>query len=102
MSQLRRYEVLVPLVLNDGKPAPESLVAEAFMELRERFNSASWETQVVRGVWEHGGAVYQDNFTRFFVDVPDLPEHREGFKEKLKRDFNQLDIWITSHPIDVI
>ena len=105
MSLLRRYEVLVPLVFNDGAPVPEALVTEAFMELRERFGAASWETQVLRGAWEHEGEIYQDNLTRFFVDVPDLPEHREffkGFKERLKRRFNQLDVWITSHPIDVI
>lgn len=105
MSALRRYEILVPLVFNDGTQVPESLVAETFTELRARFGAASWETQTLRGVWEQAGTIYQDNFTRFFVDVPDLPEHREffkGFKERLKQRFNQLDVWITSHPVDVI
>ena len=48
---------------------------------------------------------YLDNLTRFFVDVPDLPGHRAffvDFKEKLKARFDQLEIWITSHPLDVI
>ena len=43
--------------------------------------------------------------TRFFVDVPDVPEHRaffREFKERLKVRFDQLEIWITSHPLDVI
>jgi len=59
----------------------------------------------VRGAWEHEGTVYQDNLTRFFVDVEDLPEHRaffRQFKEQLKARFDQLEIWITSHPLDVI
>jgi len=34
MSLSRRYEVLVPLVFNDGTPVPESLLAETFAELR--------------------------------------------------------------------
>ena len=105
MSSLRRYEVLVPLVFNDGKPVPESLLAETFEELRERFGAASWETQTLRGVWEQEGITYQDNLTRFFVDVADLPEHRQffkDFKERLKGRFHQLDVWITSHPIDLI
>ena len=105
MSSLRRYEVLVPLVFNDGNPVPEALVSRTFIELREKFGAVSWETQVVRGGWEHEGTVYQDNLTRFVVDVPDLPEHREFFKrlkEELKQRFNQLDVWITSHPVDVI
>ena len=72
---------------------------------RNSGGAASWETQVLRGAWEESGALYHDNLTRFFVDVPDKPEHREffkGFKERLKERFHQLDVWITSHPIDVI
>ena len=105
MSALRRYEILLPLVFNDGTPVPEELLAETFIELRRKFGAASWETQVLRGTWEAGGTVYQDNLTRFFVDVTDAPEHREffkSFKERLKARFNQLDVWITSHPIDLI
>jgi len=92
-------------VFNDGTPVPEALLAETFAELRAQFGAASWETQVLRGVWEQEGAVYQDNLTRFFVDVPDVPEHRQFFKEfkqRLKQRFQQLDVWITSHPVDVI
>ena len=105
MSSLRRYEVLVPLVFNDGTAVPESLVTQTFAELRAQFGAASWETQVLRGVWEHEQVTYEDNLTRFFVDVPDLPEHRQffkGIKEKMKQRFHQLDVWITSHPVDVI
>jgi hypothetical protein len=105
MSLLRRYEILVPLLSNDGSPIPEALLAETFAELREKFGAASWETQTVHGSWEQEGTVYRDNLTRFFVDVPDLPEHRaffKAFKEALKTRFNQLDVWITSHPVDVI
>lgn len=105
MNGLRRYEILVPLVFNDGRAVPESLLAQTFTELRNKFGAASWETQTVRGTWEHQGAVYEDNLTRFFVDVTDLPEHRaffREFKEKLKSRFEQLEIWIISHPLDVI
>jgi len=57
MSMLRHYEILVPLVFNDGTPVPESLLAQTFEELRAQFGAASWETQVLRGTWEHEGAV---------------------------------------------
>jgi hypothetical protein len=105
MSLLRRYEILLPLLYNDGRPVPGTLLAETFAELRERFGAASWETQTVQGQWEQEGAIYLDNLTHFFVDVPDLPEHRaffKSFKEKLKLRFDQLDVWITSHSVDVI
>jgi hypothetical protein len=105
MNGWRRYEILVPLLFNDGRPVPEPLLARTFMELREKFGAASWETQTVRGAWEFQGAVYEDNLTRFWVDVPDQPLHREffqEFKERLKTRFEQLEIWITSHELDRI
>lgn len=105
MNGLRRYEILVPLLFNDGQPVPEDLLAKTFAELKEKFGAASWETQAVRGAWEHEGTVYQENLTRFFVDVPDLAEHREffrRFKEILRTRFKQIDIGVTSHPLDVI
>jgi hypothetical protein len=105
MNDLRRYEILVPLRFNDGTPVPGTLLAATFAELRARFGAASWETQTVRGGWEHQGVAYEDNLARFFVDVPDLPEQRaffRQFKEALKARFQQIEIWITSHPIDQI
>jgi hypothetical protein len=53
----------------------------------------------------HEGQVYRDDLVRIFVDVPDLAEHRAWFvefKEQLKRDFRQLDIWITTYSVDVL
>jgi hypothetical protein len=40
---------------------------------------------------------------RVFVDVPDVPESRQFFlelKERLKTRFQQLDIWMTTYPIE--
>src|SRR5438067_13890898 len=105
MSSLRRYEILVPLLFNDGSPVPEALLAQTFTELKEKFGAASWETQVVRGWWEQDGITFRDNLTRFFVDVPDLPEQRlffKDFKRTLKDRFRQVDVWITSHEVEVI
>jgi hypothetical protein len=105
MTALRRYEILVPLLFNDGKHVPSELLTTTLGELRNQFGAASWETQTLRGSWQHAGVTYEDNLTRFFVDVPDSVENREFFiryKETLKRRFDQLEIWITSHPLDVI
>ena len=41
---------------------------------------------------------------RLLADVPDARESREWFlefKERLKRDFRQIDIWMITHPIEV-
>jgi hypothetical protein len=101
----RRYEVLIPLSYNDGSPVPDALIGETVLELRRQFGALSSETQRIIGQWEHEGELYRDENMRLFVDVPDLPENRRfflEFKERLKARFQQLDIWMTSHPIDVL
>lgn len=101
----RRYEILIPSRYNDGREIPEGLFVETLFALRNRFGAVSSETQVIEGEWENAGTVYRDQNFRMFVDVPDTAEHREfflGFKAVLKERFAQLEIWITSHPIDVL
>ena len=102
---MRRYEILLPLRFNDGLAVPADLVGGVVISLRERFGAASCETQTIRGSWQHQGVVYRDDLVRAFVDVPDTVENRAWFvslKERLKRDFQQLDIWIVTHPIEVV
>lgn len=101
----RRYEILIPLSFNDGSSVREALAAETLLELRQQFGAVSAETQTIIGQWEQAGEVYRDEHLRLFVDVLDLPGNREFFlqlKERLKSRFRQLDIWLTSHPIDVL
>jgi hypothetical protein len=105
MTNLRRYEILLPLRFNNGEAVPPELVGETLIELRQRFSAVSWETQTIHGMWEHEDVVYQDDLVRVFADVPDLPEHRQFFAElkgRLKSRFQQLDIWMTTHPIEVM
>jgi hypothetical protein len=105
MSAFRRYEILVPLSFNDGTAVPEFLLRQTFQELEDHFGNASSETQVVRGSSDYYGMEFRDKNARLFVDVPDLPAHREffkRFKELLKGRFQQIDIWITSHPLEVL
>lgn len=104
-SQYRRYEVLLPLRFNDGQPIPDELLGETLLELEEQFGAASCETQSIRGFWRHEGQSYRDESSRIYVDVPDLAENRqffEQYKEKLKARFQQIDIWITAYPVDVL
>ncbi|PWU15836.1 MAG: hypothetical protein C5B50_14755 [Verrucomicrobia bacterium] len=73
--------------------------------MEARFHGVSWENQIVRGIWQESGVIYRDNNTRLILDVPDSAGSREfitNLKQRLKTRFQQLDIWITSHLIDVI
>jgi len=101
----RRYEVLLPLRFNDGSFVPDALIGETLLELDRQFGEFSCETQHIRGQWMHEGRSYRDDMIRIFVDVPDEPAHRQffqGFKERLKARFQQLDIWVTTHPLEVL
>ncbi len=101
----RRFEILLPLRVNDGTAVPDELIAETLLELRDRFGAVSAETQTIRGVWQHEGKVFRDDLVRIFVDVADVPENLEffhAFKERAKWRFRQIDIWMTAYPIEVI
>ena len=104
-DSFRRYEILLPQQFNDGRPVPDELLGATLVELRQRFGAISCETQSIQGVWEHAGTVYDDRLTRLFIDVVDTEEnHRffKSYKEELKKRFQQLDIWMTSYPVDVV
>jgi hypothetical protein len=104
-KSFRRYELLLPLKFNDGRPVPDELIGATLIELRTRFGAISVETQTIHGTWSYLGQEYRDDLMRVFLDVQDDQEANQfflQFKDELKQRFQQLDIWITSYPIDVI
>jgi hypothetical protein len=102
---LRRFEILLPLRFNDGQPVPDDLIAGLLLQLRQRFGAVSAETQAIHGFWQHEGQPYRDELVRVFVDAPDVPDTLQffvEFKETLKVALKQIDIWMTTHPIEVL
>jgi len=102
---LRRYEILLPLRYNDGQSVPDDLIADTLIELKQRFGAVSHETQTIHGLWQHEGLSFRDDLARIFVDVVDIPESRGfflEFKERLKERFQQIEIWVTTYPIEVL
>jgi hypothetical protein len=61
MSASRRYEILLPLQLNNGQPVPEQVFGHVLVELEQAFHAVSWETQIIRGVWQKAGRSYRDD-----------------------------------------
>ena len=101
----RRFEILLPLRFNDGQPVPDELIADTLLELRQQFGAVSCETQTIRGIWTFEAEVFRDDLVRVYVDADDTPECREffvQFKERLKSRFQQVDIWMTTYPIEVL
>lgn len=105
MSASRRYEILLPLRFNDGQPVPDALIGDTLAELENQFGAVSWESQIIRGRWRHEEQVYFDDLTKLVIDVEDTEEHQRFFrelKERLKSGFQQIDIRMTTHLIDVV
>ena len=103
-SKLRRFEILLPLQFNDGRDIPSEWLAEAVLEIVEKFDAASYETQKVEGHWRYQGVLYRDNLVKIVVDVSDTIENREwmrDFKKRWKEKLEQIDLWLVSYAIDV-
>ena len=103
-SKWRRFEVLLPLQFNDGRPVSSEWLAEAVLEIVDHFGAASYETQKVEGHWRHEGVLYRDELVRIIVDVPDTATNRQWmrtFKSRWKTRLEQIDLWMISSRIEV-
>jgi hypothetical protein len=96
--------VLLPLRFNDGREVPGEWLAEAVLEVVDRFGAASYETQKVEGHWRHAGTAFRDDLVRLVVDVPDAEENRgwvREFKGRWKAKLEQLELWVISYSIEI-
>jgi len=103
--QFRRFEILLPQCFNDGSAVPQSAFEETLRELQERFGGVSAETQDIQGYSVHRDRPFKDDLVRLYVDVPDTTENRQYFvalKEVLKQRFQQVEIWIATHPVEIL
>ena len=99
----RRYEILLPLMHNDGRPVQPEKFSQTRDELIAQFGGLSLSPQTVFGIWVHEGSRYEDESKRFTVDVEDTPENQEFFarwKATLLERFEQIEIYIISYPIE--
>ncbi len=103
-NKLRRFEILLPLQFNDGSEIPSDLLAEAVLEVVDKFGAASYETQKVEGHWRFQGVLYRDNLTKIVIDIADSAENHNWmreFKKRWKVKLDQLELWLVSYVIDV-
>ncbi len=100
-----RFEILLPLFYNDGRPIEREKFVEPDDQLVQQFGATSTDTVAVRGQWMYETTKYSDQLVRIRLDLDDTPENWQAVrdaKETLKQRFDQLDIWITAHRVDVI
>jgi hypothetical protein len=105
---MRRYEVLLPSQFNDGRDVVEvcmRCLPDTLMEVVDRFGALSFDKGRVQGAWTSMGRRYDDQLSRLTLDVPDTDDSRKwvaAFKRTLLDRFEQLEIYVVTHPIDVI
>jgi hypothetical protein len=101
----RRYETLLPLKYNDGRPIDEELFEQTREELVAQFGGLCVQPNVVRGIWLQEGTRYEDELLRYFVDVEDTPENEQFFvslKATLLERFEQIEIYVASYLVDIL
>ncbi|MFO0970700.1 MAG: hypothetical protein U0793_34605 [Gemmataceae bacterium] len=100
-----RFEILLPLFHNDGRRIEEEQFVVTDTELTAEFGAISIDSVTVRGRWTYKGVIYSDELMRIRIDLDDVPENWDAMrrmKTVLKDRFEQEDIWITAHRIEVI
>ncbi len=103
-SKWRRFEVLLPLQFNDGREVPPEWLADAVLEIVDRFGAVSYETQKVEGHWRQDGVLYRDNLVKLVIDVPEGESNRDWmreFKDRWKTRLEQLELWMVSYQIEL-
>lgn len=91
----RRYEILLPLKHNDGRPVSGELLEQTREDLVARFGALTFLPQAIVGSWTHESSRYEDELVRLIVDVEDTPENQQFFAEykpTLLQRFEQIEI----------
>src|SRR2546427_11698578 len=100
-----RYEILLPLYYNDGRPIESEKFRQTTLERLGNSYAATLDLLTAIGSWKYQGTIYQDLLLRLIVDVPasnPADDFFRGYKETLKARFEQVDIWISGHEIQII
>jgi hypothetical protein len=88
---------------NDGSLVEPQKFDQTADELCDRFGGVTQDTVQITGTWKYGGTRYRDRLLRIRLDTkdPQAPEFFMAAKEIWKERFRQIDIWITSHEIEI-
>ena len=70
-----RFEILLPLFYNDGRPIERHKFLTTDDELVCAFGATSTDTVVVRGQWMYQSTRFSDQLIRVRIDADDLPEN---------------------------
>jgi uncharacterized lipoprotein YmbA len=101
---IQRFEFLLPMTYNDGTAIESEKFDQTALELTDRFDGISQDLILVHGLWKFAKTVYSDKLLRLRVDTQDRSARKffKAHKAIWKQRFQQIDLWITVHEIEVI
>ncbi|MFH1695124.1 MAG: hypothetical protein ABH850_01700 [Candidatus Micrarchaeota archaeon] len=107
MSIRLRIEFLLPLTYNNGKDVEPKKFFKIKEEIMKQFGGISIHPLSIEGGWinKADDIVYYDNCKRFEVCVEKSDESRKWiakYKEKLKKEFQQHEIYMISTEVEKI
>ena len=100
-----RYEILLPLCYNDGRRIEHQKFRQTNLDLLAEFSSTTVDRIIAIGAWKYQGTLFEDQLMRLIIDVQGSHQADDFFreyKEILKVRFDQIDIWISSHEINIL
>ena len=100
----RRFEILLPLKLNDGRRVDDDLIYLTREELVAKFGAVTVNPNTVLRFWVYERARYEDELLRFVIDVDDTEDNLlffSEFKSTLLERYQQIEIYMASYPIDL-
>lgn len=59
-----RYEILLPLRYNDGRPIEREKFRQTNLELTERYSGTTGDLITAIGTWKYRGTLYEDLLVR--------------------------------------
>jgi hypothetical protein len=93
-----RFEVLIPLADNEGRPSPWSKIERVGNALMERFEGVRSQPLAPHlGLWQYRGVVYRESLLLFTADAPRSDESLDwmlDYQQRLKRQFKQIEIYV--------
>lgn len=93
-----RFELLIPLADNQGRPFAWANIERVSATLLRRFEGCrSQPLTPYLGMWRFRGKEYREGMLLFTADAPRSDESLAwvlSFKERLKRQFKQVDIYL--------
>lgn len=102
---MKEYDLYLPLTDNDGRPFAARMFRSVQNELLSQFGGVTFFPQPNEGLWQTCGVTYHDEIVIYRVITPHTAKARKflrSFKEKLLKDFDQLDLLIVERDVETL